>query len=111
MKRFLIYLVLVPLALLIIVVSVANRHLVMVSLDPVGTQPALSFQAPLFVLLFAAVAVGVVIGGVAVWFRQGRWRKLAREEKHEIVRLQDQARLRPDPTSSAPALPAASGSR
>ena len=110
MKRFLIYLVLIPIALLIIVVSVANRHLVTVSLDPVGgTPPSFSFQAPLFVLLFAAVALGVVVGGISVWLRQGRWRRLAREEKHEIVRLQDQARLRPDPSPSALPLPTRSG--
>ena len=44
--------------------------------DP--TDP-LVFAMPLFVLAIALVMIGVLIGGIATWFRQGKWRRLARQ--------------------------------
>ena len=58
MRRFVSLFVLLPLAVVIVFVSVANRHVATFSLDPFGSAaPALSVTAPLFVLLFAALAV------------------------------------------------------
>ena len=88
MRRFLFFLVLLPLAAVIVILSVANRQDVTVSLDPFhGGAPALSFAAPLFVLLFGALVLGLVIGGVATWVRQGRWRRAARRAEMEAERL------------------------
>lgn len=88
MKRFLRLLLLVPAALVLIVFAVANRHFVTVSLDPFDpTAPALSVRMPLFVLLFLVLAIGVVIGGVAAWMRQARWRRMARSATAEMGRL------------------------
>ncbi|WP_421725556.1 lipopolysaccharide assembly protein LapA domain-containing protein [Bauldia sp.] len=107
MRRFVFYILVVPLAVVLIILSVANRHAVTLSFDPFDTMtPTLSVSVPLFVLLFAALVIGVVVGGVAVWFRQGRWRRLARDEKIEIDRLKREADERP-PIASGPALPAA----
>jgi uncharacterized integral membrane protein len=79
MRRFLFLVVLLPLAVVIILLSVANRHSVTVSLDPFhSTAPALSFTAPLFVIFFVALAAGIVIGGIAAWLRQAHWRRKAR---------------------------------
>ena len=41
----------------------------------------------MFVLLFAALAIGVVIGGVAAWLGQSKWRFAARLERSNIARL------------------------
>jgi uncharacterized integral membrane protein len=103
MRRFLTYLLLVPLAIIVVGFSVANRHSVTVSFDPFNTTaPALSFSLPLFVLLFATLALGVVIGGVAAWFRQARWRRMARNERLEADRLRREAdRLRQPPARAA----------
>ena len=87
MRRFLVLFVLLPLAIVIVVVSVANRRDAVVSLDPFSPTPALSLTAPLFVFLFGALALGIVIGGVATWVRQGRWRRLARSERFAAERL------------------------
>lgn len=88
MRRFLSLLILVPIAVVVVFFSVANRDSVTVSLDPFhGGTPALSFSAPLFVLLFAALALGLLIGGVAAWVRQGRWRKTARKLEAEAHQL------------------------
>lgn len=88
MKRFLFLVILVPLAVVVVVLSVANRHAVVLSLDPFAAgAPALSVTAPLFVVLFIALALGVVLGGIATWLRQGRWRRRARIEHAEAARL------------------------
>jgi len=88
MRRFLYLFVLLPIAIIVVALSVANRESVTFSLDPIGAPaPAWSASAPLFVFLFAAVAVGIVIGGVAAWIRQGRWRHAARQERTTAERL------------------------
>lgn len=87
-KRLTTLLIVLPLAVLLILFGVANRELVQVSLDPVATEnPLFALQMPLFVALFAALMLGVVIGGVAVWFTQGAYRKQAREKRVEASKL------------------------
>lgn len=103
MRRFLTLIILVPITVVVVLFSVANRDSVTVSLDPfhAGT-PALTFAAPLFILLFAALALGLLIGGVAAWMRQGRWRKAARKIEAEAHQLrQELARARSVPPAAA----------
>ncbi|MCP4383882.1 MAG: LapA family protein [Hyphomicrobiales bacterium] len=108
MRRIAFYVLVVPLAILLIVGFVANRHLVVLSIDPFSAASStLSVSVPLFVLLFVALVLGVLVGGMAAWFGQGRWRRLARDEKAEIDRLRLDAKSRPGPAPApAPALPA-----
>jgi hypothetical protein len=88
MRRLLFFVVLVPLGVIAVALSVANREPVALSLDPVGSLGAAwSVSAPLFVFLFAALAVGVVIGGIAAWFGQSKWRFAARVERANMARL------------------------
>jgi uncharacterized integral membrane protein len=97
MRRVLFLVVLVPLAIVLVILSVANRGAVVFSLDPFGGN-ALSFAAPLFVFLFASLLLGIVVGGVAAWLRQGRWRQAARIERAEANRLRNELeRLRTSP--------------
>ncbi len=64
MKRFVLTLVFAPIAILVLLFAVANRQLVALSLDPFNAAaPALTFRAPLFLVLFAVLMVGVVVGG------------------------------------------------
>ena len=80
--------ILVPLALVIIAFAVANREAVVVSLDPFDrAHPVLSLELPLFALILALVIGGVVVGGVAAWLRQGRWRRAARLAEAEAREL------------------------
>ncbi|MBS7696978.1 MULTISPECIES: lipopolysaccharide assembly protein LapA domain-containing protein [unclassified Chelatococcus] len=88
MKRFLKALVLLPLALIVVLLSVANRGAVRVSLDPFSPdQPMASLEMPLFVALFLCVMLGVVIGGVVVWAAQGKHRKVVRQQRRELERM------------------------
>jgi uncharacterized integral membrane protein len=82
MRKFLTYLVVVSLFVILSAFAVANRHSVTMSFDPFNSaDPALSADLPLFLLIIAAVVVGVVAGGVATWWGQRHWRRAAR--RHE----------------------------
>jgi len=106
MRRFLYLFVLLPIAVIVVALSVANREWVTLSLDPIGpAAPGWSTSGPLFVFLFAAVAVGIVIGGIATWIRQGRWRHAARLERATAERLRtDVQRLHERLEAAIPAL-------
>ena len=59
-----------PVALVAVWLALANRAPVILSLDPFSPDaPALSLQMPLNLLLFGAVLVGVLLGGLAIGFR------------------------------------------
>lgn len=84
MKRLIAIIVFVPIAILLVAFSVANRANVTISLDPFNAaEPAVSVALPLFVLLFCTLALGVLIGGVAAWLGQSRWRREARRLRRE----------------------------
>jgi len=72
-------LVLFPIAALIVMFAVANRAAVTLAFDPFGTQPPM-FAAvlPLFIVLLATLIAGVIVGGIASWMRQAKWRRHAR---------------------------------
>jgi len=96
--RFLKALILLPIAIVVVLLAVANRAPVTLSLDPFSQEaPEFALQLPLFAVIFAAVAVGVVIGGVASWLAQGknrrarrRFRREADQLRHETERLRSQ---------------------
>ncbi len=88
-RKILLTIVLVPLAIVIIGLAVANRQIVTISFDPFSAaDPAFAMKAPLFVLVFVLVIAGVFIGGVAAWLRQARWRRNARRLDAELARTQ-----------------------
>ncbi|HZP19382.1 MAG TPA: LapA family protein [Bauldia sp.] len=106
MRRVLAVIVLLPLAVVAVALSVANRGDATLAFDPLGVFPEWKVTAPLFVFLFAALAVGVVIGGAATWLRQGRWRRQARVERIRAEAARQEAeRLRQRSGPSAGALP------
>lgn len=98
MRTFLKLLILVPLALAAVAFAVANRQGVTVSFDPFATDvPAFALSGPLFVVIILTVVVGVVLGGVATWFGQGRHRRGLRAMRRENEGLRAEAtRLRAD---------------
>ena len=86
MKTFLKAVVLVPIAILAMAFSVANRQMVTISFDPFASaNPTLVLSAPLFLLVFFLLSCGVVVGGVASWLGQGRHRRRARRMSAEAV--------------------------
>lgn len=88
MRRALAWILLVPLAAIVLVFAVANRQWVTVSFDPFSSEaPAYAVGLPLFLLVFIALIAGVVIGGMAVWFGKVRWRWAAHRAEREAARL------------------------
>jgi len=87
-RKILTAVIAVPLAIVIVAFAVANRQIVKVSLDPFSTsEPAAAVTLPLFALIILLLIVGVLIGGLAAWLRQGKWRHSARRLERELREL------------------------
>jgi uncharacterized membrane protein len=78
MRRIFNVLILIPLAIVLIALSIDVFN---------PGNPALTYQAPLFVWLFVAAAIGVVAGGFGAWLAQGKHRKQERTYKREARQL------------------------
>lgn len=82
-------LVLIPLAIVIVSFAVANRLTVTVSFDPFDrVEPAISLSVPLYALIMALIITGVIVGGLAAWLGQGKWRWRARLAESQARDLQ-----------------------
>jgi uncharacterized integral membrane protein len=101
----------VPVAIVLIFLSVANRHWVTFSLDPLNTEaPAFAISLPFFVFIFATLIIGALIGACLTWFSQGKHRKALREQSYETSRLRreyekDHPAENKQTTEIAPGLP------
>ena len=83
--------IVVPLAIIIVAFAVANRQMVTVSFDPFSSaSPAYAATLPLFVLIFILLILGVVVGGVAAWIGQAKWRRGARALDDEVRKLRSE---------------------
>ncbi len=112
MKKLMNILVLIPVGIVLIVLSVANRQTVTLALNPFNpADSVLSASAPFFVFLFLAVILGLIVGSLATWFGQGKYRKRARNEATEALKWHAEAekhRTRAETIASQTLLPAAS---
>nr|WP_083217514.1 LapA family protein [Thioclava sp. SK-1] len=91
---------LAALAVVLIVIALANRQLVTLNLLPQEASDFLglnfSIQLPLFLVIFAGVLLGLLIGFVWEWLREYRIRstavKATRKANHlekEVVKLRE----------------------
>ena len=107
MIQFLKGLILLPIAIAVVLLAVANRSPVALSLDPFSEKPLFTATLPLYAVIFLAVMVGVLIGGLAAWLAQAKHRREKRRYRREARDLRHQSdRLRPQGAGSGlPALP------
>lgn len=78
-KRIFSWIIGAPVAVVLVSFAVANRHWTDVSFDPLNkADPWLMISMPTYLLLFVGIFIGMIVGGVVVWMRQGKWRKVAR---------------------------------
>ncbi|EJF91041.1 lipopolysaccharide assembly protein LapA domain-containing protein [Bartonella tamiae] len=87
-KRIIALIILIPIAVILIAFIVANRQIVALTFNPF--QPGsegLTFYAPLFVWLFSFFIIGILIGGLTVWFTQHRFRKALKDTQTELQGL------------------------
>lgn len=88
LRRIFILFILAPLVLVLVGLAVANREVVTVSFDPFSaTNPALTLEIRLYLLALGLLIVGVIIGGVAAWLKQRKWRRVARQFEAEARAL------------------------
>ena len=99
--RFLFWLIVLPLAVLMALFAIANSETVTLAFDPAPYV----VQLPLFLVVLAAVFAGLLIGGISAWLGQGRWRRQARTLNRRVGDLEGElaaARAR----AERPAVPA-----
>lgn len=78
----------IPVAVILIALAVANRASVPISIDVINPgNPSMTWSAPMFVWLFLALALGIVLGGLATWFGQGKHRQRERQFKRQADEL------------------------
>lgn len=106
MTGFIKALILVPIGFLVILLAIANRGDVTISFDPFSTvDPLLSYTLSLWLALFAALVLGVIVGGIAAWLVQAKHRKAERQYKREA----DSLRREVESARAATTTPALSG--
>ena len=106
MKTFLKAIILLPLIALAVGWAMANRHSVTVSGDlfNLHVTPYVTEPLPLYAVVFAAMAVGVVLGSFITWNGQRRYRRQASIQKLEAHKLRNELeRVKERAAASAPA--------
>ena len=90
-RRIVSLVIVVPLAVAIIAFAVANRQSVTISFDPFSsTSPAYAATLPLFAVIFMVLILGVLIGGIAAWAGQTKWRRAARRLDTDVRALHEE---------------------
>ena len=85
LKRLVFVLIVLPIALVLLALSVANRQDVSLNLNPfTPDMPDMQVSAPMFWFLFGAFAMGLIVGSLATWFKQSRYRRRARDREAEV---------------------------
>jgi uncharacterized integral membrane protein len=91
-RRIVSLLIAFPLGVVLVAIAVSNRQPVQLVLDPFRPEtPALAVSLPFYAYLLGALVVGVVLGGLATWLGQARWRKTARAQGRRAARWQAEA--------------------
>ena len=91
-RRILALLIGFPLGIILVAIAVSNRQPVDLILDPFRPEtPALSVALPFYIYLLAALVLGVILGGIATWMGQSRWRQTARSQGKRAARWQAEA--------------------
>lgn len=117
-KRLVQLLILLPIGIVLVSLAVANRHSVILALDPFSPQkPVLEISIPLYVVIFGALIIGIFVGGFMAWLKQGRHRRTAREQRREAKKWRQEAdrqqkrveKMVEQPDAEMAVLPAAQG--
>jgi Mn2+/Fe2+ NRAMP family transporter len=92
LRRVIWLLLALPAAAILVTLAVANRHPARLVLDPFRPEaPVLSLQLPFYAWLFIALIGGVILGGLATWMTQSKWRRTARSRALDAMRWQAEA--------------------
>ena len=97
--RYIKYLFLAVLAVILVTVALANRQMVELKLLPQGLTQLFGMQEriamPLFAVILLGFAFGILVGFVWEWLREWKYRRAAEARQREANRLsRENARLR-----------------
>lgn len=82
--RLILWLVVLPLAVYSAFFAVNNRGSLTLDFDPVPY----SLDLPIFAGVLGAILIGLIVGGVAAWLRQGKWRRETRKLRRDVRGLE-----------------------
>ena len=89
--RFVTYLVLAFIAIALVIVGFANRAIVTLTLLPADLVPFtkynVSYDLPLYVVVFGGIAVGLLLGFFWEWLREHKHRSEAVAQRRERAML------------------------
>jgi len=92
MRRFFVILLALAAAAILMPIGIANRQPVTLNLDPFGrTGTPLAAEMSLSLLMFLVFMLGLLVGGLATWAGQGKWRRTARIKSREAFQYKAQA--------------------
>lgn len=104
MIRYLRYLLILAVTLVLLTVALANRAAVEVRLLPEGlaalTGWTWAVTVPMFLVLFGGLAVGVAVGFLWEWAREHKHRATATRSTREVKRLERELAVMRDATST-----------
>jgi uncharacterized integral membrane protein len=103
MLRLISWFLMIPVAVAVVLLSVANREDVTVSLAPL---PA-AFVLPLPVVILGAVALGFLWGALAAWISAARHRRLASRYRYRVEQAERDAKRLGDKIAKMEAAPTA----
>lgn len=102
------WIILIPLAVLILLFVIDNRQLVQVEVPLTG----ILLQSPLFLVLLLVFLLGLGIGGLLAWLGSFKWRRMARRERRarealieDLERVSTRAGTTPEERQISPYLP------
>ena len=90
--RYLKYLFLIVVALVLVLMAFANREMVLLEVIPENLAPWIGVQyaieLPLFAVVLGSVMVGILVGFVWEWLREHRHRAEAKTQKRTAKALE-----------------------
>ena len=102
-------LITLPLVIIALALALANRRGVILSLDPFDTvSPRFAVEMPLFIALFGALIIGMLIGGAVAWTAGFRRRRVLKRSVRIMQRDLAAARTT-EPVKTEAAKPAETG--
>lgn len=97
--RYIRYIFLGSLALVLVIIALANRTMVTLNSLPEAVASisglgwlSVSLQVPLFVVIFAGIILGLIIGFAWEWLREHKHRAEAATKKGEVKKLERELR-------------------
>ncbi len=103
-KRVVMWFVLVPFGLILALFALANRQVVQIGIDPISPETPFwgPIEVPLFVVIYAALLLGVLLGGVGDWLNQGKHRKAERQLRRDLNKIQKESAPKQQPKNDDP---------